>query len=273
MRRLTAIRLLKSAHAKIREQLYFNERSYYFRFLRITNPRRITQIMSRIVSSREPETDLLPLLCSPDKNSVDVGVLWGGYTWQLRSLSRRCIAIEANPRQAEFLRNVFPEENVTIINAALSDREGEAQLRVPNDTTGHGTIHDSNSLSGRPSHTYTVPMKTLDSLPVEQVDFIKIDVEGHELAVLRGAARILEVQRPALLVELSQALNGHISVDVLKYLHDFGYEAYVFTDAHLVKLPYPPGRLPEPLFPGQPKRASNVLFVAAPLSRSLLALM
>lgn len=266
------ISLLRAPHSTLRRLFRFNERSLYFRFLRVFRPDRIAARMSQIVAAREPETALLPLLCSPDKDSVDVGVLWGGYTWQLRALSRQCIAVEANPRQAKFLRRVFRETNVTVINAALSDSEGEATLRVPYDITGHGTIHDKNPISGRPARVYTVPTKTLDSLPLRQVGFIKIDVEGHELSVLHGAANTLQTQRPSLLIELADAMNGGVSADVIKYLHDFGYDAYVLQEERLVKLPYPPSERVEPLFPGQPKRASNVLFFPTPLPASLRAL-
>ena len=73
------------------------------------------------------------------------------------------------------------------------------------------------------SDTYEVPMITLDSVKLSQVDFIKIDVEGMEIDVLRGAAKLLKKHCPMMLME-------HIKTDkkaLIDMLTSFGYKHYI----------------------------------------------
>ena len=67
------------------------------------------------------------------------------------------------------------------------------------------TIAESNSAaweSGRTVKTVVAPMRTLDSFQLTQVGFIKIDVEGHEEAVLRGGLATLKREMPNLMIEI-----------------------------------------------------------------------
>lgn len=73
------------------------------------------------------------------------------------------------------------------------------------------------------SDTYEVPMITLDSVKLSQVDFIKIDVEGMEIDVLRGAAKLLKKHCPMMLMK-------HIKTDkkaLIDMLTSFGYRHYI----------------------------------------------
>ena len=72
------------------------------------------------------------------------------------------------------------------------------------------------------SDTYEVPMITLDSVKLSQVDFIKIDVEGMEIDVLRGAAKLLKKHRPMMLIEHIKS-DSKALVDMLK---SFGYKTF-----------------------------------------------
>lgn len=65
-------------------------------------------------------------------------------------------------------------------------------------------------------------MITLDSVKLSQVDFIKIDVEGMEIDLLRGAAKILKKHRPMMLIEHTKSDNKAI-VDMLK---SFDYKTF-----------------------------------------------
>ena len=78
------------------------------------------------------------------------------------------------------------------------------------------------TISYAKSDTYEVPMITLDSVKLTHVDFIKIDVEGMELDVLRGAAKLLKKHCPMMLIE-------HIKTDskaLIDMLTSFGYKHY-----------------------------------------------
>ena len=93
-----------------------------------------------------------------------------------------------------------------MIHAAASDHRGTARLWLPPDDAGDRGV---SSLVRRDIHARAldVPCLTLDSLNLRDVDFVKIDVDGNELAVLRGATALLARDRPALFIELESRIQ------------------------------------------------------------------
>ena len=68
-----------------------------------------------------------------------------------------------------------------------------------------------------------VRTRTIDSLDLSKVGFIKIDVEGHELAVLQGAERTIASQRPKLLIEAEERHRQDAVASVGRLLQAYGY--------------------------------------------------
>jgi FkbM family methyltransferase len=122
----------------------------------------------------------------------------------------RVIAFEANPQVAAFTRKVVPR-NVEVVNVALSSQRGRTTLHIPRGRKGEAiselaTIEARNPHSGA-TDSIEVEMKRLDDCGVANCSFIKIDVEGHEEAVLDGASALIAAQRPVLMVELDEGLT------------------------------------------------------------------
>ena len=127
--------------------------------------------------------------------------------------------------------------NVTVRALALGDREGRTTLWVPETAEPDGTINRGKSTTS-PSRTeghaaVPVPETTLDAyvreVGVRRVDCIKMDVEGSEHAVLRGARDLLDRDRPALLLELNAeaaARAGWRPEEVVSGLTSRGYGAW-----------------------------------------------
>lgn len=138
--------------------------------------------------------------------AVDVGANHGYYSVALSRLCGRVHAFEVNPQLAEELR-VCPIRNLTVCNEGLSDRTDDAILYIPTRADGYQLLGWASLTPGNcpgiTRHT-EVPVRIapLDSRGLDEVDFIKIDVEGHELAVLRGASKTIEKNRPVILVEV-----------------------------------------------------------------------
>lgn len=112
------------------------------------------------------------------------------------------LAFEPNPGSAARLRenvglNHF--DNVRLFELALADTEGQAWLDVPQGVASRGR------LTSHPAGA-AVSVRQLDLLVAQAglppPDFVKIDVEGAELAVLRGGAATLARHRPDLLIEI-----------------------------------------------------------------------
>jgi hypothetical protein len=120
---------------------------------------------------------------------------------------------------------------------ALSDQSGDAQLRVPAEETerGRSTIERANRVEQLGAvEVLTVPTRRLDDYDaIEPVGCIKIDVEGHEDAVLRGARRILLRDHPSLIIEIEERHKRHSVSTVSGFLAELGYQGFFFRHDRL----------------------------------------
>lgn len=188
----------------------------------------------------EAEYYLLDHLIDPNQSSIDVGGNEGIYAGRMAQLCQQVHCFEPNPRLASGLRERLPD-NAIVHECALSDRTGNAELRIPYshhiEMHGGATIEDNNALSGR-THIKRVPCKIarLDDLINEPVGFMKIDVEGHEGAVLAGARRILRDSQPLLLIESEKRHNAAQPESVFKFLSDLGYRGFFLQDRRPIAL-------------------------------------
>lgn len=174
-----------------------------------------------------PEKELLLVdqLVDASRNAVDVGAWWGPWTYWL---SRRCpevVAVEPNPSMAAYLRRVVPD-NVVVESVALSDATGEGVLRVPEGRGPDALAHLDDSGDG-PGLAVTVPLRRLDDLEVGDLGFLKIDVEGHEYAVLDGGLETLDRHRPVILVELEEVKSVRPVSETIELLVAVGYQGWI----------------------------------------------
>ena len=182
----------------------------------------------------EVELRLLPQLVPPGKMAIDVGANRGVYTHLLSRLVPRTEAFEPNPELFRLLRRALPA-NARAHQVALSDRPGEAELLVPRDG---GRYSDQRATLNPRSvnsavRSVRVSTRTLDSYGFHGVGFIKIDVEGFEQAVLRGARETLARERPVLLVETEERHTGEPIEDSLARLADLGYTLHFARDGQI----------------------------------------
>lgn len=184
----------------------------------------------------EPEIRLLGRLLPECKLAIDIGSSIGLYSRELAKHATRVMAFEANPRVAAFARLVAPR-NVEVINVALSSTGGETPLRIPinrhnNTIDDLATIESKNQLDAEHIVAEKVVTKRLDDYGLSGCGFIKIDVEGHEEAVLDGAERLIEIERPILMIELFDPFNPGITDRVMKRLSP-AYETFVLSGNRL----------------------------------------
>lgn len=165
-----------------------------------------------------------------DRIAIDVGTWWGPWSWWLARRVPRVEAFEPNLSIFESLRHALPP-NVVLHNLALSDRCGESVLWSPDrnlGTEGRSTLRET----GHPGWVHQeVATAPLDQFGFSDVGFVKIDVEGHELAVLRGAVSLLTTERPNVMVEVEQAHQSpeHMD-DVFAFMADIGYQGRFLKD-------------------------------------------
>jgi FkbM family methyltransferase len=174
-------------------------------------------------------------LCDPDRVSLDIGADVGEFTIGMLATSRSVIAFEPRPAQAHDLAAMFAAVGaaVKVEAVALSDKPGVTTMRVVESEPGRSTIDTDNVLSdveGGAVQSIDVPVKRLDDLHLDDVGLIKIDVEGHELAVLLGARDTLARNQPALVVEAEERHHPNAVADITKLLAGLGYAGYFDLD-------------------------------------------
>lgn len=184
----------------------------------------------------EVELHLLEFLCSRDKDAIDVGANDGSYVHYLRRHARKVIAFEPMPSLADALRAKF-RHGVEIRSIALSDRAGTVELHMPVvdgvTVTGCSTVSPTASATYPDHRAIEVPMATLDSSYEGDVGFIKIDVEGHEQAVLDGAVQTIRRCRPRMLVEIDERLSPGGLARAKAYFKDLDYRGYFVQAGHI----------------------------------------
>jgi FkbM family methyltransferase len=184
---------------------------------------------------RERRLLLLDDLVPRGGTALDVGAWWGPWTYWLSKRVDKVHSFEPNPAMAEHLRRVAGP-NVEVHEVALSDGERQATLYAPGDrgSDALGTLEADHRHPG--SRPVTVRCCPLDDLRLPEVGFIKIDVEGHEPAMLRGAEQTLRAQQPVLLVEIEQWLHEDPIAHTFEWLAELGYEGWFRRDRRWVSL-------------------------------------
>jgi FkbM family methyltransferase len=176
----------------------------------------------------EPEARSLATLMSPGGTALDIGANHGVYSYFMVRHFDHVVAFEPQPECVETLRS-WAGGRVDVRQVALSDHRGEGKLAVPIKSgvplTGYARLDAT--VDGL-SSSLVVPVERLDDQDLRDVRFMKIDVEGHELSVLRGGENLLDENRPTLLVEIEQRhLDGDLTIaDVVHYLTDRCYNCF-----------------------------------------------
>ena len=183
-----------------------------------------------------------------ETNFIDVGANIGNHTIGLHDQFYKCHAFEPDPRTFRLLKaNTARRPNITCHQTALSDRDGISAFSQHRTNTGKSHIVSSPQTQSPTASKSMIDVETsrLDntSSAFESVSFIKIDVEGHELEVLKGAQKLLTTQMPMILLELlATDIGGHRAAS-LDFLAEIGYTQFYCLQpsyiqiAALAKLP------------------------------------
>lgn len=152
---------------------------------------------------------------------VDIGAHIGTFAIPIAAVVGKVIAFEPSPETFALLSRNAKENNVPLqlVNKALGSEKGSGTLVVRN-TSNAGA---NTFMSGG-----NIPVATLDN-EVSHADFIKMDVEGMEIEVLRGGTRLIEHSRPVVLFEvnLSQLRAHNTSPRALQcFFVQRGYRLY-----------------------------------------------
>lgn len=173
---------------------------------------------------------------------ADIGANIGWYSAHTAVMDPKATVVAFEPVPASFdsLRRTVDRNglvNVTIENVAVSDHTEGLVLMVDPTIAGAASAHPTISLDH--PEKVRVPSVTLDGYAARhgsRFDAIKLDVEGGELAVLRGAEQVLRTDRPLVLCEMlrrhTRAFGYHPN-DILAFMATLGYRCVRMADDQL----------------------------------------
>ena len=200
-----------------------------------------SHLFARLVETGEYEPEAIKILrehVSPDKDAIDVGAKIGFFTCLLATYlhSGRVLAVEPTPGAhrrlvANVARNNL-NQKVIVFNGALADKAGVLDIEIIEDREEFSSLGGISHFSVRNDQNRTripVNVSTIDQLVHEHglnPGLIKIDVEGAEGLVLKGAAETLKSFRPVVFAEFSRELlaaKGFKAESIVAELKAIGY--------------------------------------------------
>lgn len=167
------------------------------------------------------------------KRVIDIGANIGIYSYYF---SKHFEIVEAFEPQLDCAYAIFQcasgLSNVKIHCTALSEKNDVLPLYIPTDCAGKiselATLSRNNRFDQ--GKCVQVPTCRLDDYKFKDVSLIKIDVEGYEHYVLRGAEKTIKENKPFLLMEIEQRHIGEKPIyEIFREVLDFGYRGFFFV--------------------------------------------
>jgi FkbM family methyltransferase len=179
----------------------------------------------------------------PGEIAVDAGSQKGGFLPSLARAARRgrVVAFEPQPFLADYLRRACRAarlDNVVVEAAGLSDTTGSRTLHIParGESNPGGSFEEAiRTISV--CRDLDVPVVTMDEYfrgESARIAAVKVDVEGHELSVFRGAQEVLRRHGPLLVFESEERhLEPGGVLRVIGYLQERGYDGFFIQRSRL----------------------------------------
>jgi FkbM family methyltransferase len=153
------------------------------------------------------------------RTAIDVGANVGEWTRALAKKFDYVICFEPNPNFRECFNRNITESNVTLYPYGLSTHAHTAEQGT-NHTYLNYVVGDTKPRKG------DIECRSLDSFDLHDVDYIKIDVDGFEIPVLRGAQETLKRNNPVINIEMKERKRPKIVEESRRILRNLGYNSH-----------------------------------------------
>jgi FkbM family methyltransferase len=207
--------------------------------VRLGNGRPIGGVVLLLLFTHEYEpttTEVFRECVKEGSTVIDIGANIGYFSLLAAQIAGKVIAIEPELMNGQDLNdNVVLNgfKNVDVVNAAVSNKMGTAQLNVSAGESGEHSLVIPKSRKYQ--KVQPVKLITVDSLKAENISLIKIDVEGHEYEVIEGARNTLANQSPPMIIEIwpeGLQTSKHSVEDFGKLLSSMGYTDVKIIDEY-----------------------------------------
>ena len=143
------------------------------------------------------------------RNCIDIGSNVGIWTRELASKFKKVYCFEPNPNFNECFRKNITENNIELFEFGLSNKEHTASQEF-----------NSTQMTNTPGN---VQCRTLDSFNLNNIDFIKIDVDGFEVEVLEGAVETITRNKPVINIEVKKLKRPDVCKKIRRILYGLNY--------------------------------------------------
>jgi FkbM family methyltransferase len=172
--------------------------------------------------------------CKRFRTVIDVGGHVGLWSWNFMHKFQHVHAFEpVELHRACFSKNVLDhkgDRDVKLYAVALGDTTGSVDIWTEQGSSGNSFVKGDGN----------IPLRTLDSFGFTDVDLIKIDCEGFEEKVLRGAIETVRANRPTVIVEQKRDMAARFGLELLgavKVLKDEGYKVVEEISGDYIMVP------------------------------------
>jgi len=205
--------------------------------------------------------DLLKKMLRPNDVFIDIGANIGYFSLLSATISPSVKVISFEPVKDLFQKmkenfSINNSKNIVAINTAVGEtnEQHELFLSAP-DNLGMSSFHQPENYSGRKEKVEVIVFDDwFKTSGLTKIDLIKLDIEGSELAALKGMRAVLIEQRPVLIVEINPktlSLFGLKPLDICNYLIQLNFEVFLISEN---------GRLKH-LISNEINQTVNVLFI------------
>lgn len=179
----------------------------------------------------DQEFEVLPLILNPQSVVLDIGANLGEYTYFFQEIIqvKEVIAFEPIPELFNNLKILFPK--IQVYPFAVSSHASVRDLFIPYiDSIKYETrakldlLPEINETKNESIRVQTIALDSFFDASTSKIDFIKIDIEGHELHAIRGAEKIILRDYPILMVEIEHRHHPQEFHAVIDEICNLGYK-------------------------------------------------
>jgi FkbM family methyltransferase len=187
---------------------------------------------SRITRILEGEIFITNAITDRKGIAIDIGANLGIWSYHLSKLFVQVEAFEPIAGYCDVIRSTR-RKNISVHNEGLSSTAGNIELRIPM-KDGRLLLQSARLCDVKGEFkNEVVPIKTLDDYAFANVKFMKIDVGGHEIEVLKGAKETIIREKPVMIIEIEQRRLDFPMDNVFELLKSYGYEAFFLSGRKL----------------------------------------
>jgi len=210
-------------------------KKYIEKFLPVRYQLPLRYFYSKKKNQLDEEIAYVSKLLKRKRRFLDVGANIGIYSFHFKNSFENIDAFEPL-KEISYRLEYFQNDCLKVHNCALSNKKGEFQIYIP--YLLGSPIASLASLEKRKGDykTRNVKVDKIDNYDFDDVDLIKIDVEGHEESVIEGARKVIQKNLPILIVEIEQRHIKKQIEEVFQCILNLKYSGFFLQNGNLIPL-------------------------------------